>query len=68
MENPWFGPKADVGSTGILAWQGAVTLILGIGAALACHLLLKNDLAAGSCIAIMLVVCLLKYDPNTTSY
>jgi len=68
MENPWFGPKADVGSTGILTWQGALTLIFGIGGGMACHFLLKNDWAAGGCVAAMIAVYLLKYDPETKSY
>ena len=68
MENPWFGPKAYPGSTGIVAWQGAATLILGIGGAIACHVLLRNDWASGGCLALMLAVCVLKYDPDTESY
>jgi hypothetical protein len=68
MENPWFGSKEDVGSTGILTWQGALAVILGIGGGLACHFLLRNDLAAGACVALLILVYLLKYDPDTKSY
>ena len=68
MENPWFGPKADVGSTGIVAWQGAVALILGIGGAIFCHLYLENDWATAGCIVALIITLLVKYDPDTESY
>ena len=68
MENPWFGPTADVGSTGIITWQGRLTVILGIGGALASHFLLKNNWVAGLCVAVMLAVYFLKYDQDTESY
>jgi len=68
MENPWFGPKAYPGSTGIITWQGWVTVIAGVGGAIACHLILKNNWAAIGCIAVMLAICLAKYDRDTPSY
>lgn len=68
MENPWFGPKADIASTGIVAWQGWVAVVLGIGGAMVCHHVLKNDWAAAGCVAALVIAFILKYDPDAESY
>lgn len=68
MENPWFGPKADIASTGIIAWQGWVAVVLGIGGGMACHYFLRNDWAAAGCVLALIIAFILKYDPDTESY
>ena len=68
MDNPWFGQKAGIGSSGILAWQGWLMVGIGIGGGAACHFLLKNDWAAAACAAALAVAFFLKYDPDSESY
>lgn len=68
MENPWFGAKAYAGSTGILTWQGWLALVLGIGGGVASHIVLHNDWIAALCGVVLIVVIIVKYDPDTPSY